>query len=367
MKITVTMAFVLLGTASGIRAQEAARGFDLAATLTGQAVESGALSRAPRSGADWAGGFRVLVYPTLKVNEHWSVEGAIQTVSRPYYPQDFTSIGEGVRSQVLRATVSYSRTWPGRPGTRNGGGSVSIRAGEMLSAFGSFLTQYDDARNPFTGPPQAYGYYKPVSTLGLAGAEIDVTEGKWDGRLQLVNSSPSNPRSVFAKDQYANWAGGFGYTVKQGLRVGVSGYRGPYLDRQSPYFQKGEANPVDLPASAMGVEAEWAAGHWNARGEWQRFVLPYRAVPTFRESTAYGEIVRTISPRWFVAGRAGYVQASYQSGGQEYDAVVGFRSGPHQIWKAAYTVIRSERNGALDGQVTVQFVATVSPVSLAWR
>jgi hypothetical protein len=107
-----------------------------------------------------------------------------------------------------------------------------VRVGEMSSAFGSFLPRYDDAVNPLIGLPSAYGYYyKAVSILGVAGAQVDVTAGKFDMRAQLANSSPANPRSVFAHDQYANWAGGVGYTIRQGFRIGASSYYGPYLDR----------------------------------------------------------------------------------------------------------------------------------------
>jgi hypothetical protein len=75
------------------------------------------------------------------------------------------------------------------------------------------------------------------------GVQVDATAGKWDARLQFANSSPANPRSIFDKDQYGNWAAGVGYSVFQGLRVGLSEYRGPYLDWQSPFFFPGESRP----------------------------------------------------------------------------------------------------------------------------
>src|ERR1019366_7630174 len=72
---------------------------------------------------------------------------------------------------------------------------------------------------------------------------------------------------IFERDQYGNWAGGLGYTVRQGFRVGGSAYYGPYLDRQYPYFFPGEVNPRDLPGSGYGLDVEWGSGHWNAWGE----------------------------------------------------------------------------------------------------
>ena len=110
---------------------------------------------------------------------------------------------------------------------------------------------------------------------------------RFDGRIQFANSSPANPRSIFANDQYGNWAGGGGFTIRQGLRVGVSGYRGPYLDRKYAYYFPGEANPSKLPAHAIGLDGNWAHGHTTAFVEVQRFVMPYTVIPDFRESAGY--------------------------------------------------------------------------------
>jgi hypothetical protein len=360
MKCAVAAALALLGIAICCFGQEASGGIDVRATVTAQAASSNDLSEAPRNGSGWAPGFRSIVYPTIKLDEHWSISGALEAISRPYDYEDFNSIGYGIRGRVLQANVAYSRTWKN--------GSVVIRAGQMLSTFGSFLLRYDDADNPLIGMPQAYGYYyAPVSTIGLAGAEADVTEGKWDGRVQFANSSPANPRSVFDKDQYANWAGGAGYTIRQGLRVGFSGYRGPWLDRQYPYFFPGEAAPRTLPASAIGIDGEWAAGHWNVRGEWQRFVLDYHVIPNFHKSDAYVEVKRVIHPRWFVAFRAGYLNASYASGAQSYETAVAYRPNSHQIVKAGYEVVRAQADGSIDKVFVMQVVTTLHPLSLAWR
>jgi hypothetical protein len=342
-----------------ILAQEANSGFDLSATVSAEAVESPELKQRPRDGSPETAGFRSVFYPTWKLDEHWTVSGAIQLESRPYWYEDFTTQGYGVRGRILNANIGYSRVWQKR--------SIVIRAGELPSAFGSFLLRYDDAVNPLIGMPMEYGYYyKPVADIGLAGIQADTTLGKWDARLQLANSSPLNPRSVFQKDQYANWAGGIGYTIRQGFRVGLSAYRGPYLDREYPYFYPGEAPPRDLPATAGGVDAGWAHGHWNLQGEWQRFVMTYHAIPTFRENAGYAEVRRVLTPRWYVAARAGYLHGYYSSGGDTYEAVAGFRPNTHQLIKLGYTAAHL-RNGALDNTWTAELVTTIHPLSLAWN
>jgi hypothetical protein len=242
-----------------------------------------------------------------------------------------------------------------------------LRAGQLTSAFGAFLPHYDDADNPLTGIPQAYGYYKPVTALGVAGVQADVTLGRWDGRLQFANSSPANPRSVFDRDQYANWAGGLGYSIRQGLRVGFSGYRGPYLDRHFAFYFPGEAKPRSLPGSGVGAEVEWASGHWNVRGEWQRFVYTYQLIPTFRQAGGYAEVRRVLHPRWFLAARVGYLHATYASGAESYEAGAGYRPNRFQIIKAGYRVDRAEADGTLNRQFTLQVVNLLHPLSRAWR
>jgi hypothetical protein len=329
MRHAVLLGVIFLGSAAAIHAQEAESGIGLRATLTTQALASNELTEAPRSGAPIVAGGRAMVYPTIKFNRNLYVTAALQAVTRPYYFDDLSTTGYGAYGRVLQATLNYSRV--------SQRGSVLLRAGQMSSAFGSFLLRYDDLDNPLVGLPPGYGYYyAPVALLGVAGAQVDVTRGRVDGRLQFASSSPANPRSIFAGDQYGNWAGGGGYTIRQGLRVGVSGYRGPYLDRHYAFFTPGEANPNTLPAHAMGIDADWARGHTHVWAELQRFVMPYTAIPTFRESTAYADLKHVLGPRWFVAGRYGYTSTSATGIAHSIETAVAFRPNRLQLVKAGY-------------------------------
>lgn len=331
-------------------AQEAQSGFDLQGTLTGEGVYSSLRA---------AAGVRSMVYPTFKLSDHWTVSGAIEGYSRPFFPEDFSTPGYGFRVRVLQANLGYSRVWKKA--------SLVVRAGQLTSAFGSFLLRYDDAENALTDAPMEYGYYgKGITTLGLAGAQADLTVGKWDARAQFTNSSPANPRSIFDGDQYGDWAGGVGYTIRQGLRIGFSGYRGPYMDHDFPYYFPGL--PIrDLPASGWGADVAWAHGHWNLQGEWHRFDLDYNVIPTLREGASYFEARRVLSPRWYVAGRAGYLHTNFGFGGETYEMVAGFRPNAHQLMKAGYELARTSRSGTVAGTVTLQLVTTVHPLALAFR
>lgn len=339
--------------------QEARSGFDLRATVSAGMYEGTESTEPPRDGSPWTGGFRVMLYPTWKLDDHWSVSGAVQAYSRPYFSDELETQGYGLKTDILQATINYSRFWKN--------GSIVLRAGEMSSAFGSFLLRYDDADNPLIRTPQTYGYYyEPVSTLGLMGAEADATFKKLDFRAQFVNSSPVNPRSIFDHDQYGNWAGGAGYTIRQGLRVGVSTFRGPYLSQHYPYYFPGEAPPHQLPAGAFGVDVEWATGHWNVQGELQRFVMTYHVIPTFHEQAGYAEVRRVLHPRWFIAERTGYVASSAGAPVQEFEAVAGFRPDSRQIIKVGYGVDRtSVPGGKSERMFELQLVTTLHPLSLA--
>jgi hypothetical protein len=332
--------------------QEGESGVDLRATLSGQIAASSISTEPPASGSPISAGFRSVFYPTWKLNDHWTITGALQFYSRPYFFADFSTPGYGSKGNILQATVAYSRV--------SDTGSILIRAGQLSTAFGSFLLHYDDADNALVDVPLEYGYYDaPISPLGLASIQIDATRGKWDARLQFANSSPANPRSIFAPDQYGNWAGGGVYTIHQGFRVGVSAYRGPYLDRKND-FPPGEAKPSSLPAHALGLDVDWAPGHWNVQGELQKFVLPYTAIPSLREQAGYAEFKRVMHPRWYIATRGGYTSTNSSGNVQSLEAAAGFRPNRFQLIKIDYELDHLGLGTyAFDKTFAVQIVSTL--------
>jgi hypothetical protein len=195
---------------------------------------------------------------------------------------------------------------------------------------------------------------------------VDATLGTLDLRGQLTNSSPANPRDVLDTGQYLNWTAGAGYTIRQGFRVGLSAYRGPFLDRQYPFYFPGEADPRTLPATGIGVDAQWAHAHWNVNAEWQRFQMDYHVIPTFIENTGYGEVRLVLHPRWYMATRLGYVRSSVSAGWQWYEAAVGYRPGRHELVKVEYEVQQGPRiNGTQKNTLAVQFVTTLPRISVA--
>lgn len=312
--------------AGAVAAQEADSGLDLRATLTAQSAASTMLTESPRNGAPMAAGFHGVLYPTWKMTGNWFASGAVQLATRPYYYSDFNTMGYGAKGTVLQAALNFAKVW------RNG--SVLVRAGELPTAFGAFPLHYDDAENALVDLPVPYGYYyAPVSIAAVTGAQVDATRGRWDGRVQLANSSPANPQSPFGGNQYANWTGGAGFTIRQGFRVGVSAYRGPYLDDDDPGAWK---SPSHWPARAAGLDATWTHGHTSANAELQRFVLPYSHDSTTREWAGYGELKQVLTPRWFVAARYGETGGAPAVSAHIAETGAGFRPNRLQLIKVSY-------------------------------
>ena len=341
-------------------AQEASSGFEMPITLTGGAFYTHRTGREAQATGPLQGGLRAVAYPTLRLNRNWRLSGAVQVHSRPYFYEQFGTQQEGLKSDVLQAYVGYERFW--------GSNFFSFKAGQLSSAFGSFLLRYDDAVNPLVDMPLSYGYYyKSVTNLGLTGAQINVTLNKFDFRVQAASSSPTNRRSLFDRDQYLNWAAGTGYTIAQGFRVGISAYRGPYLHRGHRFFFPGERSPKDLPASGYGIDVEFARGHWNFYGEVQRFQHAYTVFPTYNQRVGYGEIKYSLHPRWYVAARAGREQANLTPTRAVYEFGLGYRPARRQLVKASYHVVQGPRvRGTLDNVFALQLVTRFDQLSAAF-
>jgi hypothetical protein len=128
-----------------LAAQEADAGFDLRGTFSGQATASNLSTEPPRSGSLGTAGFRSVFYPTWKLSEHWTVSGAWQLYSRPYFYSDLSTVGYGANGDLILATLNYSRV--------SDQGSILIRAGQLPTAFGSFPLRYDDTNNALVDLP----------------------------------------------------------------------------------------------------------------------------------------------------------------------------------------------------------------------
>jgi hypothetical protein len=129
-------------------------------------------------------------------------------------------------------------------------------------------------------------------------------------RLQVTNSSPVNPQSLTSGSQSPQLTLGAGYTFPGGLHLGISGFRGAYLDpldRSLRALLPAGRSIGDFEATGIGTDIQWSRGAWSMEGEWQRFHFD---VPGFALSPAvyagYAQTKRILSPRVLVAARISF-------------------------------------------------------------
>lgn len=331
-----TAVAILVPLAGGVGAQESDYGVSLPATFSASAMRSQRLQLSDPGAAGQSGGFRAVFYPSLKLGRHWFAYASIQVRSTPYFYYDaFVEPTPDVYSNVFQAFVGYSA----HPGPV----ALVVKAGRLSTAFGSFASRYDDLENPLLDQPlayiteiplrsdqwacgtrdqlqQRYGSVAnacggspgrgegltPATLYGLPGVQTEILVRRFDARVQLTSGSPANPRGWTVAVPYRQWTAGAGYTFSHRLRIGVSGFSGPYLDRSLASLLPVGRTIRDFPASAVAVDGRWARGRWSLNGEWQRYRF---ASPGFMEAPSvrawYLESKTTLTPRWFVAARVG--------------------------------------------------------------
>ena len=357
-----SIAWVALWPLCGaVRAQEADSGVSVPFTLSGQGIHTHRPQAEDPSASSAVAAFRAMFYPSVKLSPHWFGYAAIQVRSEPYFFEDTYSTDRAVEPEPLQAFVGYTRSADFK--------SFLVKAGQLSSAFGSFLPRYDDAVNPLIDWPLSYGYYyKPVSFSGVMGVEVDATFRRLDTRFQIVNSSPMNPQGPRSNDQHLQWAGGAGYTVRDGLRIGFSAYHGPYMKQSSRFLSVGDRS-ADYPATGLGIDGQWAKGRWSFNGEWQHFDFPYPRLATLVAHHGYAEGKLVLTPRLYAAVRAGYQNYTYLAPDrQNYDFVVGYRPNRFQLVKVGYQWLRDQKvQGTHDDVWAIQYVTSIDSLRRSFR
>jgi len=396
--------------AMALEAQDADFGISLPVTLSGGAMYTQRLQFEDPSNSPLTGGLRAMIYPTVQLGSHWFAYAAVQARFTPYFYYDAYDPDHEWYLETLQAFLGYA--------IHSEKSSLVLKAGRLSSAFGAFPLHYDDADNPLLDQPlsyiqtltlrhdqlpcgvtdlqaQFYGFVQhmcggvpgpdlgltPVTLYGLPGVQAEFSGYRFDARLQITSGSPSNPLSLSHAPDYAQWTAGGGYTIRQGFRVGVSAFRGPYLDPSLASLLPVDTTVRDFPATAIGFDVQWALGHWSVTGEWQRF---WYASPNFSVSpsvvSTYAELKRTLSPRFFVAGRTGWLRpgsATDTSGAStsqfaprigSYELGGAWWLNRHQLLKASYEWLRIEDlPGTRTNVVGLQFVTTFHALDQAFR
>ncbi|MBZ5611295.1 MAG: hypothetical protein LAP38_23785 [Acidobacteriia bacterium] len=410
LKGAVAMAVTLGCLGSPLLAQDANSGISVPVTVSGGAMYTGRLQLADPDESALAGGLRAMLYPSIRLGSHWFGYAALQVRLTPYFYYDAYDPEREWYIETLQAFVGYS--W------RNDKTSWVVKAGRLSTAFGSYALRYDDAENPVLDQPlsyvqtltlrtdqlpcgvndlaaQHYGSISnrcggvpgrdrgltPVTLYGLPGIQAEVSSHRVDARFQVTNGSPASPQGWDRAGQYVQWTAGGGYTIRQGFRIGASGFRGPYLDHSLTPLLPAGTSARDFPASALGVDAQWARGRWSATGEWQRFwfASPNFTVAPSLDST-YVEVKSVITPRFFLAGRAGWLNSRRVVDKQEvsaaefapsiasYEMAAGSWLNRHQLLKASYEWLKIQPlTGTRFNVVGFQLVTTFHAVDWAFH
>jgi hypothetical protein len=382
-------------------AQESDSGISLPVTLSAGTLYSGRLQLVDPTAAPASAGLRTVFYPTVKLGSHWFGYAAVQVRYAPYFYYDAYNPNHELFTDVLQAYAGYS--------FRAADTTVVIKAGRLTSAFGSFPLRYDDAENPLLDQPLSYiqsltlradqlpcgtvdllnQFYgsvahqcggvagrtigiTPVTLYGLPAVQVEASGHRMDVRLQASSGSPASPQAWTRAGTYRQWTAGAGFTIRQGFRVGVSGFRGPYLDPSLASLLPPGTTVRDFPASGIGTDVQWARGRWSVNGEWQRFHFesPNFSVSPSLESS-YVEGKTRLTPRLFVAGRVAWLRpgrvvdksgvsaTEFASSMGSYELGGGWWLNRHQLLKASYQWLNIEYvPGAQLNVYGVQLVTT---------
>ena len=176
------------------------------------------------------------------------------------------------------------------------------------------------------------------------------------------------------------WTAGAGYTIRQGFRIGISGFRGPFLESDVRELLDPGTNERDYPAVGIGTDVQWGRGRWSAIAEWQRVEFNY---PGFEKppavSSAFLELKATLNPRFYTAFRGGYEshgRVEDDSGDdadhflpnrQAWEVALGYRVNHFQTIKVGYEWMRTSGvAGTRDNVFGIQFVTSVRALSKAF-
>jgi hypothetical protein len=218
--------------------------------------------------------------------------------------------------------------------------------GRLTSVVGTFAARRFSNRNPLIGTPDGYAVNYPY------GAMVSGVIKQFDYRAAMVSLPMNHPNYVPTPTAKLRPAGGFGYTPIVGLRIGASFTVGPYLNDSIPATMLGGASWDHYKQRVVALDARFSRGYLETHFEAARgsYDVPSRATPLFGFNY-YGEAKYTLSPRFFVAGRAERNKYPFIRAGATAwiarlpdfvngEAGVGYRFSPSTLVKAS---VRGDR------------------------
>jgi hypothetical protein len=249
-----------------------------------------------------------------------------------------------VRSDNLGAPRLYAlylrlRPWAGR--------EIDLQAGLVPPVFGAFPRRRYGYESPLPSVPLAYQYLTdlredavPARAEDLVvrrgrgwqvsypvgspepGPGLPLVNGeKWDAGVELrlgrepvslavaVTQGTLGYPLVRDENGGKQVSGRLSWTPSPSLVAGVSGASGEFLSREVEDVLPESARGT-YRQKALGLDLQWSAGYWIARGEavWSRWRLPALDATRIEDPLdalgAYAEVRRRLRPGLYLAGRA---------------------------------------------------------------
>ncbi len=245
--------------------------------------------------------------------------------------------------------------------------------GIISSPMGLATLELRPDRNPTIGAPFYYftplpafdGQFDRVTLMSGGyplGAIVSTSGQRWDVRGGVTDGTPARGRSVLSSSRAAakpQLIVGSGVTLVPGLRFGAGLARGGY--RVSTTSANGQSFPA-ASATVFNVEGEFAIGYTRLAGEW----IVDRFDTTAGPAVARGfnlQAVRTLTPRWFAAGRAVRASSPVLAGpytgrrtASSAEGTLGYRLSPEVTLRGGYEGSTSFNRAQWEHALAVSFV-----------
>jgi hypothetical protein len=248
-----------------------------------------------------------------------------------------------------------------------------VDAGIISSPMGFAALELRPDRNPTISAPFYYfvplpafdGYFDRVTLMSGGyplGAIVSASGSRWDLRGGVTDDTPVRARNVLSDTRSAakpQLVLGGGVTPVPGLRLGAALAWGGYRSRA--VTPRGTVYPA-ASATIFNIEGEYAIGYTRIAGEW----IVDRFETTVAPAAARGfnlEAVRTLSPRWFAAGRTVRASSPVLVGASRgrrsatsTEATLGYRLTPEFTLRGGYQGSTAFNRPAWDHALAVSFV-----------
>jgi len=247
-------------------------------------------------------------------------------------------------------------------------------AGVISGPLGLTTLELKADQNPTIGAPFYYfvplppfdGNFDRVTIMSGGyplGAMLTASGTHWDVRGGMTDSTPARARSVFSSSKAPaapQFIVGGGVTPTTGLRIGAGLAVGHYrvdavaqknlvvpddsygsVPTANAVIPRGSPLPDEL-ATVFNLEGEYSVGYTRVSGEF--IVDRFETLISPAVARGFNVVaVRTLSPRWFAAGRIVGASSPVLTGpttvrrtGQSTEATIGFRLTPTVTFRAGY-------------------------------